>query len=53
MLGWSISHVIGFENQFGVLVPFDVGVVYIRKKVFVENIIVLVPFDVGVVYITL
>ena len=36
----------------GVLVPFDIGVVYINK--YVEdnkNNLVLVPFDIGVVYI--
>ena len=35
-----------------VLVPFDIGVVYIITKNFVEQDTVLVPFDIGVVYIT-
>ena len=36
-----------------VLVPFDIGVVYINIDMLIQNTLVLVPFDIGVVYINL
>ena len=51
MLGWSISYNFYHEFFHEVLVPFDVGVVYIDIKNCIASEKVLVPFDVGVVYI--
>ena len=38
-------------RDLGVLVPFDIGVVYIVFRMGSSYSIVLVPFDIGVVYI--
>ena len=50
-MGWSISLTIGYLTVMIVLVPFDIGVVYISNEVGPILSLVLVPFDIGVVYI--
>ena len=50
-MGWSISDRDKGKKRRGVLVPFDIGVVYILIGHFKKLETVLVPFDIGVVYI--
>jgi len=52
-LGWSISFINDLTWESKVLVPFDIGVVYITLNHEQTIDIVLVPFDIGVVYITI
>ena len=50
-MGWSISEYHTEIPFHPVLVPFDIGVVYIMIGSLGDVIFVLVPFDIGVVYI--
>ena len=50
-MGWSISKLNLGLLKINVLVPFDIGVVYINEINPIVMNGVLVPFDIGVVYI--